>query len=69
VRVRRNSQDRARGQRSALGHLRVRRRLRVTLAANLEAPACINIIPNLYIDMPDGPDPNVQGRLSVYFRF
>ncbi|MFH1566543.1 MAG: hypothetical protein ABIL09_00985 [Gemmatimonadota bacterium] len=29
----------------------------------------IHLMPNLYIDMPDGPDPNVQARLTVYYTF
>jgi len=29
----------------------------------------VHLMPNIYIDMPDGPDPNVQGRLTVYYKF
>lgn len=34
------------------------------------APAAnIYLMPNLYVQLPDGPDPNVQARMTVYYTF
>jgi hypothetical protein len=29
----------------------------------------VHLMPNLYVQMPDGPDPSIQGRLTVYYKF
>ena len=29
----------------------------------------IHLMPNLYIQMPDGPDPNIQARLTFFYRY
>lgn len=29
----------------------------------------IHFMPNIYIDLQDGPDPNIQARLTVYYKF
>lgn len=29
----------------------------------------IHIMPNLYVDLPDGPDPSIQARMTVFFKF
>lgn len=29
----------------------------------------VNLMPNLYVRLPDGPDPNVQLRATAYYRF
>jgi hypothetical protein len=29
----------------------------------------VHLMPNIYIEMPDGPDPTIQGRLTVYYKF
>ena len=29
----------------------------------------VHWMPNIYIEMPDRGDPNIQGRMTVYFKF
>ncbi len=29
----------------------------------------LHIIPNIHIQIPDGPDPNIQGRVTAYYKF
>lgn len=29
----------------------------------------VHIMPNLYVQLPDGPDPNIQARVTAYYKF
>ncbi|NKB65720.1 MAG: hypothetical protein GKR89_01545 [Candidatus Latescibacteria bacterium] len=29
----------------------------------------IHLMPNLYVQMPDGPDPNIQARVTFYYKY
>jgi len=29
----------------------------------------IHLMPNLYVNIPDGPDPTVQARLTMFYKF
>ena len=29
----------------------------------------LHIMPNLYVQLPDGPDPNIQARVTAYYKF
>ena len=29
----------------------------------------IHLMPNLYVGLPDGPDPNIQARLTMFYKF
>jgi len=29
----------------------------------------VHLMPNIYVDLPDGPDPNIQGRMTLFFKF
>ena len=29
----------------------------------------VHLMPNIYVDLPDGPDPTIQARMTVFFKF
>ncbi|MFT5373788.1 MAG: hypothetical protein ACI906_000604 [Candidatus Latescibacterota bacterium] len=29
----------------------------------------VHLMPNIYVQLPDGPDPSIQGRLTFYYKF
>ena len=29
----------------------------------------VHIMPNLYLGLPDGPDPNIQARVTCFYKF
>ena len=29
----------------------------------------VHLMPNLYVKLPDGPDPNIQARLTFYYKY
>jgi hypothetical protein len=29
----------------------------------------VHLMPNIYVQLPDGPDPNIQARVTAYYKF